>query len=413
MSTNQANVEGDVPRSTEETPEVVRKATPEVARAVGAIVRKFVRKVKVHVVHELDIGYHFLEWYDGEKQVHEVEVEAKLDETFGHWDDRHRPGWVKAQESNKDFNKVRELIEKKMYDVAVPDYRFHWNKSYLLHFRLPKATVQINLKRIRVWSYMSRHDHIEGTSKSKHMRNRIWSYLWSLDDEVGNVYLELHSTRQTSSDASSSSGTSTLPRKKQKRCSFTPTTSKTTSEVADAINRLRRFVEQTKGWNWEQMVGYKSNSEKFWRMRRALEIIAGCWNIQGDGEVVQAPVFDLEICKHLMMKNRDVGSLTPGMLRLLDDGSNKITLWGGNTPLTIAAYCWDLGAFRYFMRKGYSIHDKNNLGLGPYGIAMDKGFHDLVSHMFFNVLPTSNDGKILVSLGMDAKRNKKKRKRDM
>ena len=54
------------------------------------------------------------------------------------------------------------------------------------------------------------------------------------------------------------------------------------------------------------MVGYKSNSEKFWRLRRALEIIKGRWNIQGDGEVVQAPVFDLEICKHLMMKNRDV-----------------------------------------------------------------------------------------------------------
>ena len=111
------------------------------------------------------------------------------------------------------------------------------------------------------------------------------------------------------------------------------------------------------------------------------------------------------------------GLTTPGMLRLLDDGSNKITLWGGNTPLTIAAYCWDLGAFRYFMRKGYSIHDKNNLGRGPYGIAMDKGFHDLMSHMFFNVLPTSNDGKILLSLAdvdkANAKRNKKKRKRDM
>ena len=209
-STNQANV----PTSTEATPEVVRKATPEVARAVQS--RNFVCKVQVHVVHELDIGYHFLEWYDGEKQVHEVEVEAKLDETIAHWDDRHRPGWVKALESNKDFNKVRELIEKKMYDVAVPDYRFHWNVViYLLHFRLPEATVQIKRMRSRIWSYMSSHDHTEGTSKSKRVRNCIWSYLWSLDDEVGNVYLKLHSTRQTSSDASSSSN-DTLPRKKQK-----------------------------------------------------------------------------------------------------------------------------------------------------------------------------------------------------
>ena len=68
-------------------------------------------------------------------------------------------------------------------------------------------------------------------------------------------------------------------------------------------------------------------------------------------------------------------------------------------------YCWDLGAFRYFMRKGYSIHDKNNLDWGLM-IAMDKGFHDLMSHMFFNVLPTSNDGKILLSL---ANANKEKR----
>ena len=103
--------------------------------------------MEVHVVNGADTGSLKLDWCDGEEEV--SEVEAKLDETVAQWDDRHREGWVKAMAAYADqySNDVRELLENKMYEVAVRD-KERGGDAFL---ELEPST-KIKWKQDRIWS---------------------------------------------------------------------------------------------------------------------------------------------------------------------------------------------------------------------------------------------------------------------
>jgi hypothetical protein len=318
--------------------------------------------VRVYGITNGDDGYHPIEWQADQDAMPEL-VEVKLNETFQQWDERHRLGWIRFQDGwNEDeFKEWANTLRNKTYSVAVE------RVGYLGIKNVPRFA------------------RINKTVKIAEFKPEIWS---NSTDPIGKLFLMKRENTSTSIERPM----------KRPRGNFHPNSPSNDNFLSKMIERLYDFLHRTKDLKCKEMIPYKCDSEEFWANREALQILAGCWNVESvikdkgvsyvsvNPSIVNPLIIDLESLSNPSISND--GTIDPWALKLREDNANKIYILSHNrqtstpphfsqTPLIFAAYCWDWGAFKFFLKKGYDMFEKNNFGESALDIAKRKGFDDL------------------------------------